>query len=105
LVPPRGLRERSPSASAASSARLGGSAILGLLAAALGVDRCGEAAHAARPEFSQAIARGKILADAEVAERLYQRACGYIVNATKPYRQDDGSVLQVCDQGRWTVYD
>jgi hypothetical protein len=26
---------------------------------------------------------------------LYERACGYVVNATKLYRQDDGSVLQV----------
>jgi hypothetical protein len=26
---------------------------------------------------------------------LYERACGYVVNATKRYRQDDGSVLQV----------
>lgn len=48
-----------------------------------------------KPEFSQAIARGKILADAEVANKLYQRALGYVVNATKLYRQDDGSVLQV----------
>jgi hypothetical protein len=26
---------------------------------------------------------------------LYERACGYVVNATKLYRQDDGGVLQV----------
>jgi hypothetical protein len=47
------------------------------------------------PIFSQGIARGKI---AEVANKLYQRACGYVVNATKLYRQDDGSVLQVPHQ-------
>ena len=46
-------------------------------------------------EFSQAIARGKIFADAQVAAKLYERACGYVVHATKLYRQDDGSVLQV----------
>jgi hypothetical protein len=48
-----------------------------------------------KPEFSQAIARGKILADAEVAEKLFQRACGYSHSAVKLYRQDDGSVLRV----------
>ena len=48
-----------------------------------------------KPEFSQAIARGKIFADAQVAAKLYERACGYVVNATKLYRQDDGSVLRV----------
>jgi hypothetical protein len=48
-----------------------------------------------KPEFSQAIMHGKILADAQVAEKLFQRACGYVVNAVKLYRQDDGSVLQV----------
>ena len=48
-----------------------------------------------KPEFSQAIARGKIFADAQVAAKLYERACGYVVNATKLYRQNDGSVLQV----------
>jgi hypothetical protein len=48
-----------------------------------------------RPDFSDAITRGKMLADAEVAAKLYERACGYVVNAVKLYRQDDGSVLQV----------
>jgi len=47
------------------------------------------------PEFLESITHGKILADAEVADKLYQRALGYVVNATKLYRQDDGSVLQV----------
>ena len=49
----------------------------------------------AHPEFLESIMRGKILADAEVADKLYQRALGYVVNATKLYRQDDGSVLRV----------
>lgn len=30
-----------------------------------------------RIEFSSAIARGKMLADAKVADRLFERACGY----------------------------
>ena len=46
------------------------------------------------PEFSESIARGKILADAEVAEKLFQRACGYRHGATKLYRNEDGSVRQ-----------
>lgn len=29
------------------------------------------------PEYSEALKKGKALADAEVGERLYQRACGY----------------------------
>jgi hypothetical protein len=49
----------------------------------------------AHPEFLESITRGKILADAEVADKLYQRALGYVVNATKLYRQDDGLLLQV----------
>jgi hypothetical protein len=48
-----------------------------------------------KPEFSQAIARGKMLADAEVAAKLYERACGYTHGATKIYRADDGSVIKV----------
>jgi hypothetical protein len=48
-----------------------------------------------RPDFSDAITRGKMLADAEVGAKLYERACGYVVSAVKLYRQDDGSVLQV----------
>ena len=48
-----------------------------------------------RPDFSDAITRGKMLADAEVAAKLYERACGYVINAVKLYRQDDGSVLQM----------
>jgi hypothetical protein len=49
----------------------------------------------AHPEFSKSIMRGKILADAEVASKLFERACGYVVSAVKLYRQDDGSVIQV----------
>jgi hypothetical protein len=49
----------------------------------------------AHPEFLESIMREKILADAEVADKLYQRALGYVVNGTKLYRQGDGSVLQV----------
>lgn len=29
------------------------------------------------PEFSESIKKGKVQADSEVAEKLYQRACGY----------------------------
>jgi hypothetical protein len=35
------------------------------------------------PEFSESIKRGKILADANVADRLYQRATGYSHDAVK----------------------
>ena len=35
------------------------------------------------PEFSESITRGKLLADAEVADRLYQRALGYSHPAVK----------------------
>lgn len=37
----------------------------------------------AHKEFSEAIGEGKILADANVASRLYERAMGYEVEATK----------------------
>lgn len=37
----------------------------------------------AHPEFVEAIARGKAAADANVAERLYQRAMGYSHEAVK----------------------
>jgi hypothetical protein len=48
-----------------------------------------------KPEFSQAILRGKILADAQVAAKLYERACGYRHKAEKVYRNEDGSVTKV----------
>jgi hypothetical protein len=51
--------------------------------------------HHAHPEFSKSIARGKMLADAEVASKLFGRACGYSHAAIKLYRQEDGSVTQV----------
>jgi hypothetical protein len=37
----------------------------------------------------------KMLADAEVAAKLYERACGYTHGAMKIYRADDGSVIKV----------
>jgi hypothetical protein len=39
--------------------------------------------------------RGKILADAEPAARLWYRACGYSHGVVKTYRADDGSVIKV----------
>jgi hypothetical protein len=39
--------------------------------------------RAAHPEFLDSITRGKIIADANVAERLYQRALGYSHEAVK----------------------
>jgi hypothetical protein len=38
--------------------------------------------------------RGKMLADAEVAAKLFERACGYVHAAVKIYRGEDG-VIQV----------
>jgi hypothetical protein len=35
------------------------------------------------PEFLESMNRGKIIADAEVAEKLYHRACGYSHEAVK----------------------
>jgi hypothetical protein len=49
----------------------------------------------AHVEFSKSIRAGKILADAEVASKLFERACGYSHGATKLYRNEDGSVTQV----------
>ncbi len=37
----------------------------------------------AHPSFLESITRGKVVADAEVADRLYQRALGYTHNAVK----------------------
>jgi hypothetical protein len=48
-----------------------------------------------KPEFSQAIAHGNMLADAEVAAKLYERAYGHTHSAIKIYRADDGSVIKV----------
>lgn len=41
--------------------------------------------RAEHPEFSDALKNGKILADAEVADRLYQRALGYSHPAEKVF--------------------
>lgn len=38
---------------------------------------------AAHPEFRESIARGKLGADADVADKLYRRACGYSHDAVK----------------------
>lgn len=37
----------------------------------------------AHPEFSESITRGKLVADADVAEKLYHRALGYSHKAVK----------------------
>jgi hypothetical protein len=47
-----------------------------------------------KPEFSQAIMRGRSLADAQLVEELFQGACGYwsarsSSTASKLYRQDE----------------
>lgn len=42
------------------------------------------------PEFSESIKRGKTLADANVAERLYQRAMGYSHDAVKIFPDGGG---------------
>jgi hypothetical protein len=49
----------------------------------------------AHPEFLESITRGKIQADAEVASKLFERACGSVHGAVKFYRGDDGSVIKV----------
>jgi hypothetical protein len=54
-----------------------------------------------KPEFSQAIAHGNMLADAEVAAKLYERAYGYTHSAIKIYRADDGSVIRF--RTRWST--
>jgi hypothetical protein len=40
------------------------------------------------PEFFQSLKRGKIVADAEVAEALFKRACGYSHPETKVFCSD-----------------
>jgi hypothetical protein len=49
----------------------------------------------AHPEFLESIMRGKIVADAEVASKLFERACGYVHGAVKFYRGEDGGVIKV----------
>jgi hypothetical protein len=52
---------------------------------------CWKKAH---PEFSEALKKGKTLADAEVAEKLYHRACGYSHPAVKIF-QYEGTPVEV----------
>ena len=40
------------------------------------------------PVFSESITRGKVIADSEVAERLYQRALGYSHKAVKIFNSE-----------------
>jgi len=44
------------------------------------------------PEFLQSIKRGKSIADAEVADKLFQRATGYEVQETKVF-QHNGNIV------------
>jgi len=44
------------------------------------------------PEFLQSIKRGKSIADAEVADKLFQRATGYEVQETKVF-QHNGKIV------------
>jgi hypothetical protein len=48
-----------------------------------------------KPDFSPAIMRGKILADAQVASKLFERARGYVHGAVKFYRGEDDGVIKV----------
>lgn len=43
------------------------------------------------PKFSDAIARGKLIADAEVADKLYHRALGYSHDAVKIFMPQGAS--------------
>jgi hypothetical protein len=45
------------------------------------------------PEFRQSITRGKLLADAEVAASLFQRACGYSHKAVKIMQYEGRPVI------------
>lgn len=49
----------------------------------------------AEPEFSEAIKKGKLLADANVADRLYQRAMGYSHDAVKIAASPSGEHVAV----------
>jgi hypothetical protein len=46
-----------------------------------------------RPEFAQALADGRVLADANVARSCYQRAIGAVTPETKVYFSKDGEVI------------
>jgi len=45
-------------------------------------------------EFSESIKRGKLIADANVAERLYERAIGYQYQETKVEVDDKGKTIK-----------
>lgn len=47
------------------------------------------------PDFADSVRRGKIQADAEVAAKLFQRACGYSHPATKFYRSESGEPISI----------
>jgi hypothetical protein len=49
----------------------------------------------AHREFLESIKAGKMAADAEVASKLFERACGYAHGAVKIYRGEDGGVIKV----------
>ena len=54
------------------------------LAEFFGVARCTVAAWSAQyPEFGEAVTQGKMAADSVIAERLYEKAKGYDVPATR----------------------
>lgn len=44
-------------------------------------------------EFSESLTRGKSLADAQVAESLYKRACGYSHKAVKIFNSDGAPLI------------
>ncbi|MFA0813350.1 hypothetical protein [Microbulbifer epialgicus] len=46
------------------------------------------------PEFFESIKRGKTLADANVAESLYRRACGYSHEAVKIMQHNGNPIVQ-----------
>jgi hypothetical protein len=51
------------------------------------------------PEFSESIKRGKVTADAEVAESLYKRAKGYKVDSVKVFQfQGEPIVVPVVEE-------
>lgn len=47
------------------------------------------------PEFLKSLKKGKIKADADVAESLYKRACGYSHSEDKIFCNTDGDVTTV----------
>lgn len=45
------------------------------------------------PEFSESSKRGKVMADANVAQRLYERACGYEHEEDKIFQYEGAPVV------------